>query len=94
MRKTVSDCFSKDKGHSIYFFFPDTSKCLVPCLREFVGLLNFIMVKMSTLTYVKAANFKLFDLKTLCTLTTYPGLQMAFTDVGLCLLHLSLEMKN
>ena len=27
-----------------YFFFPDISKCLVPCLREFVGLLNFIMV--------------------------------------------------
>lgn len=49
---------------------------------------------MSTLTYVKAANFKLFDLKTLCTLKTYPGLQMAFTDVGLRLLHLSLEMKN
>ena len=33
---------------------------------------------MSTWTYVKAANFKLFDLKTLCTLKTYPRTSNSF----------------
>lgn len=37
---------------------------------------------MSTQTYVKAAHFKLFDLNALCTLKTYPGLQIAFPGVG------------